>query len=235
MGSPYRFGVASASLWAEPNLSKISRQAERLFSENLYEDAFPYYSQALSLAEKDELKIQFSNRLAICLIKQRKPQVALTLLSLQPKKENYSHYLMSLAYRDLGETQSALKELDQCHVLSTEDKTMIGLNQGFHLFQLGNLAAAETAFTSIPFDISHPVPYSLARLYLAKIHLIKRNYETALEILQYFDDRPLDSLMALDSLYLKGCLHCTALTCTSRRVLRTTPLLYQQLKKFLVY
>lgn len=194
--------------FAEPNLNKFAKQAEKLFLERLYDDAAQLYSQALSHAGEDEIREQLAQRLAICHIKEGKAQEALLQLSpLSTFKKNHSLYLMSLALRKLGKKQEALSLLDLCKETqeSSQGKTMITLERGYHLFHLGDRLTARHIFSSIDRDEKGPLPYGLAQLHLAKIQLMDRQLEEAFQTLDdlsgYF---PTSHPLNLERIYLTG-------------------------------
>lgn len=200
--------LASAWTWSEPNISKFSRQAEKLFSEGLYSDAAPFYSEALSFAVDDTIKMELTRRLATCYVREGKPRQALALLSSStPLQNNHSFYLMSLAHRQLGETHAALDFLNHCTPIEgrSQEKTMIALEKGYHFFHLGDWSSAQQLFSSIILEESNPLPYQLAQLHLAKIHLLNHQEEKALETLNLLSSSlPPGHPLNLEKIYLKG-------------------------------
>lgn len=199
--------MASAWTWAETSLSSFSRQAERLFSERLYGDAAPFYSEALSFAPDNEIKTQLTNRLAFCHLKEGKPQEALALLSpLTPLYKNQTLYFMSLAYRQLGDKQAALARLTHCTAGNDpQENDMIALEKGYHLFHLGDWTTARHAFSTILWKKNDPLPYALAQLHIAKIDLIGGKYAEALQTLDLLSQLlPLSHPLNAERTYLTG-------------------------------
>lgn len=198
--------LASASSWAEPDSNKFSMQGEKLFYEGLYGNAIPFYSQALSLSNDEEIKIELSRRLATCYLKEGKAQHALDALS-SLASNNHDFYLMSLAYRQLGENGDALKMLNYCSSSQAPDQqnSMISLEKGVHMFHLGDWSSARHVFSSITLQPNEPIPYYIAQLYLAKINLMRGEHSSALNTLNLLlQHLPKDDPLNLERLYLKG-------------------------------
>lgn len=188
--------------FAEDQLSKFARQGERLFSEQLYQDALSFYSQAYSVAPDDETKIELANRLAVCHLKSGNPAEAFSSLFPLVKLQNaHQHYLLSFALRQMGKRKAALEMLDSF----PKGEKMMALEKGYHLFHLGDTERAHHVLTTIDLDKQDPIPYALAQLFLAKIDILKSRYPTGRQTL---DDLapilPLDHPLHLERIYLTG-------------------------------
>jgi len=194
-------------IWAEPNL-KVAKQAEKLFYEKLYGDAIPLYSQLFSFTQDEELKTQWALRLAACHLEETQPQAALALLSSlnTSSYRNQALFLVSLAYRQLGQSAQALHVLQQCSSLNSEYSIhLIALEQGWHFMQIGDFANAQRVLNSISFQAINPIPYGLAQLQLAKIFLINHDYSQALKTLKFSSLLlPQNHPLNIERIYLKG-------------------------------
>lgn len=202
---------ALPSLGADQSFSITCKQAERLFSEKLYGDALSLYSQLVNSPIEEELKRQLSFRLAACYLEEGQPQKALSLL--YPFKstqcQNQFLYLMSLAYRQLGESSRALDLLQQCSNIqnSRHAEILITLEQGYHYLLIGDHSSAQRTFEKIPQTHSDSLSYYLAQLNLVKIYLLMHKFETAHQILfQLGNYLPQEHLLNIERIYLKGLL-----------------------------
>lgn len=82
---------------------------------------------------------------------------------------------------------------------------MLALEKGYHSFHLGDWKSAQQLFSSISLEESDPLPYQLAQLHLAKIHLLNHQEEKALETLnQLSHSLPPNHPLNLEKIYLKG-------------------------------
>jgi tetratricopeptide (TPR) repeat protein len=201
--------LVSSWLWAEPTFHTTIKQAERLFSEKLYGDALPLYSQLLSFPLEEELGAQIKLRLATCYLEEGEAQKSLDLL--YPLISSYRHpqcfYLMSLAHRQLGESPQALDLLHQC--LPTRDsqhaKNVIALEKGYHLIQMKDFCNAQCVLKQIAWQASDSLPYDLAQLLLARSYLATHQLDSALEILVLSTPHlPQHPLLSIERVYLKG-------------------------------
>lgn len=197
--------------WGNADLITVSKRAEKLFSESLYGDAISLFSQSLAFPADEELKDQLTMRLAACYLKQGTPREALDLLLPleSPFRRNQSLYLMSIAHRQLGNTQSALKLLSSCSFLiPSQDENFIRLEQGYHLFQLGDYSSSQATLSTISWQIGTPLPYFLAQLYLAKIGLKTGDYDKALDTLSHLSQSlPPHHILNSERVYLMGWLY----------------------------
>jgi tetratricopeptide (TPR) repeat protein len=201
--------LISPWIWSDSTLLTIGKQAEKLFAEQLYGDALPLYSQLLALPTDEELRTQFTLRLATCYLEEGHPQTSLALLS--PLATCFHHneclYLMSLAYRKLGKSYQALDLLQQCSLLhdSQYAKNLIALEKGFHFIQIGDFSNAQLMFEKIPWQKNDALSYYLAQLHLARIYLATHQFDTALQILRLLAHHlPQDHLLNIERVYLKG-------------------------------
>jgi hypothetical protein len=196
-------------LWADSNLLTMGKQAEKLFSEKLYSDALPLYSQLLDLPKNEELRTQLTLRLATCYLEERQPQAALALLvPLQNRfYNNQNLYLMSLAHRQLGESSIALNLLQQCSLIphSRHIDNLIALEKGYHFTQLGDYRSAQFVLKKIPWLKSDSLPYYLAQLQLTKIYLMTQQFNSAHQTLFLLSCHlPQSHPLNIERVYLKG-------------------------------
>lgn len=205
------FLLVSCLLWADPCLTTIAKRAEKLFYEKMYGDAIPLYSQLFIFCQEAELKTELTLRLASCYLEEGQPQITLDLLSSleTPFYLNKSLFLMSLAYRQLGQSSQALSLLQQCSLSHSHDaQNLIELEKGYHFMRLGDFENAQRAFTSILWQVNTSLPYPykvLAQLQLAKIFLIKQQFDQALQILSLLSHQlPQEHLLNTERVYLKG-------------------------------
>lgn len=201
-----QFGLLTPFLlWANSNLLTTAKQAERLFHEKLYGDAIPFYSQLFALTSDPELKTQWALRLATCHLEEGQPQTTLALLSPleTPLYRHYRLFLMSLAYRQLGNPLQALNLFTQCS-LSPPDhaKDLVALEQGCQLMQMHNYEKAKQCFKKISCQNTSPLLYELAQLQLAKIFLIHHQFDEALRALS--DCSFSSHFLHFEEVYLKG-------------------------------
>jgi len=206
-----KFGLlAHFLLFADSNLTDI-KHAETHFAEKLYGDAIPLYSHLFNLAQDKELKIQWAQRLATCFIEENQPRSALALLSsLDPHlRLNHTLYLISLAYRQLGQSPQALNVLQQYPLCYAKDEaSIILLEQGYHLMQIGDFIHAQKILNEIDMKSCDPISYPLAQMQLAKISLINHHPDEALQILNripHFLSQP--PSLEIAKIYLKGWIH----------------------------
>lgn len=195
-------------VWADPQLMPTTKQAEKLFRDQLYGDAIPLYSKSLAFSSEDELKSQLTLRLATCYLEEREPLQALALLSSMdiPAYRNQCLYLMSLAYRQADQSLKALNLLQQCSLSNSHHaKNLIALEQGYHFFHLGDFVHAQEAFQSIPWQTIDPTPHLLAQLQLAKLFLINNQSDQSLQTLQHLSSyiTP-QNILYPESIFLKG-------------------------------
>lgn len=192
-------------LWTESNIS-LAKQAETLFSEKLYGDAIPFYSQLFSLTQDKDLKTEWALRLANCHLEESESQIALDLLSSlnTSRYQNHIFFLMSLAYRQLGQSSQALDLLQQCIASQSKNTAhLIALEQGYHLMQLGDFTHAQKILESI--SVQTIDSYLLAQLQLVKIFLIKHDSHKALKTLTLLSSHlPPKHPLNTEMIYLKG-------------------------------
>ncbi len=192
---------------AEPELLKMSKQAESLFFDQLYSDAIPVYSQLLTLTNEEQLKSQFTLRLATCHLKMQQSSQALALLTaLTPPFSAHRFYLMSLAYRQLNDSTRALDLLQRCSSLSHSSyEPFILLEKGYHFIQMGDLSNARLVLKKIPWEVCNGTPYYLAQLNLAKIDLMNHQADSALQTLFLLSHHlPQQHTLHQEVTYLKG-------------------------------
>ena len=133
-------------IWAESSLPlpSIAKKAEILFHGKLYGDALPLYSQLLALSQDQELKTEWILRLATCQLQEEQPQIALRLLSSLENPCHQTLYLMSLAHRQLGQSEQALHFLKKCTLpYSRQEESLIALEKGWHLMKMGHYKDAQ--------------------------------------------------------------------------------------------
>ena len=196
-------------LRADPNLLKAAKQAEKLFSDKLFSDALPLYSQLLNYPTEEELRTQLALRLATCYLEVGQPQLALALLS--PFKirlgNNQCLYLMSLACRQLGESSRALELLQECSLIHNSQHTqnLIALEKGYHFIHMGDFSNARLIFEQIPWQKGESLPYYLAQLQITKIDLATHQLDAALHTLLLLSHHlPLQHPLNIERVYLKG-------------------------------
>ncbi len=200
--------LASFLLSANSQFDTIATRAEKLFHEKLYGDALPLYSQLLTFSPDEELKTQLILRLANCHIEEGQPQIALAMLT--PLATPFCHhqclFLMSLAYRQLGASARALDLLQQCSLPNSQyNRSLIALERGYHCIQIGNLTGAQLAFESIAWQLTDSLPYDLAQLQIAKIFLMKHQFDQALQVLHFLSSHlPQQHLLNIEKIYLTG-------------------------------
>ena len=185
------------------------KQAERLFTEKLYGDALPLYSLLLSphLKSEEDLQDHLTLRLAACYLEEGYPQAALDILTPRPCS-NRCLYLMSLAHRYKQESLQALKLLQQCSQIneSLYFKNHIYLEKGYHLFHLEDFKNAQSAFESVVWQENNPLPFYLAQLNLARIHLKTNHLNEAQKALTLPHPIPQHHPLNTEKLYLEGLL-----------------------------
>ncbi len=198
-------GCLIYSFWIQGEGTPTLKQAERLFAEKLYGDALPFYAILLNTCLEHDLKTQLTLRLATCYLEENQPQQALTLLSsLDIPIYDPRLYLMSLAYRQLGEKQQALHLLQQCSLISTI-APFIHLEKGHLFLLLGDLIQAQQAFEAILKENSPSFPYYLAHLSLLKIYLMTSQLDCAQHALNQLNLLlPLNSPLQPQKMYLEG-------------------------------
>jgi predicted negative regulator of RcsB-dependent stress response len=195
-------------LSADSQFVTTAKRAEKLFYEKLYGDALPLYSQLLTFSPDEDLKTQLTLRLATCHLEEGQPEIALAILtSLEPYfYRNQCLFLMSLAYRQLGESSRALSVLQQCSLPNSQHtRNLIALERGYHYMQMGDLTNAQFAFESIPLQIADSLPYDLAQLQLAKIFLMQHQVDKALQALSLLSlHLPPQQPLNIERMYLTG-------------------------------
>lgn len=196
------YWISPLLIWSTSDLATL-KKAETLFFENMYGDAIPLYSELLVSSQNTELMNDWALRLAKCHLEEEQPQAAISILSKTIQTEfsqkNQALFLLSKAYRQLGQSKQALDHLQQCKMNHTENGAgLILLEQSYHLMQMGDYEKAESFLTSIIFDPLHPRIYSLGQLQLAKIYFLKHHYEKSLEILNRLSVHP-QKAMVIDS------------------------------------
>lgn len=196
--------------WSNAELSKLIKQSEKFFSEQLYEDASQLYSQSLTLTKDDELKTQLTMRLAHCWIEEKHSHAAIRMLS--PLNENFCQlekfYLLGLCEKNLGNIPHALDLLKNCFGLTTslKNQAIIQLEKGHLYFLLGDFSNAQLQFQSIRWVRECPLPYYLAMLLLAKVQIATDKIDHSLQTLLELEELlPTNHPLYKELLYLKGC------------------------------
>lgn len=187
--------------------STASKLAENLFSEKLYGDALPLYSQLFSLSSERDLKNQCGLRLAFCYLEEKHPQHAFDVLSsLDPFLfRNETLFLKSLAHRQLGDSAQALALLQQCSSPDSHHaKDIMALEKAYHFMQLHDPENAKHILETIHLNNLDPLPYEFAQLQLAKIYLGQCFFNDALHILERFTSFNRHPGLTMEALYLKG-------------------------------
>lgn len=171
-------------------------RAESLFDESLYQDAIPFFVEALkNNIDSDKLQ-HIQSRLALCHLELKNPNTALAILNDQ-KEPN--RYLQAVAKRQLGLYQEAIDILaeDLSHPPSL-------LERGMDYYHLGNWALAQRDLDKITIDDPHL--YNLSQLYLARIALYQNNPKKASIILDQISISE-DSPLQIEKSYLQGVCH----------------------------
>jgi tetratricopeptide (TPR) repeat protein len=187
-------------LSATHTTSPLLLTAERLFSEQLYNDASLLYEKILN--QNEEAQTLVTTRLATCLLHEKSSEKSLDLL-----KTAYPYptllYLMSVAYRQTHQTQQALDLLQTLQVSTISDPPLafIQLEKGFHYLQMAQWIQAEfelnqAAHQTDWLEVSH-----LAYIFLAKLAINQNQFDQAHQLL---DELTLHFPLALEQHYLRG-------------------------------
>lgn len=175
--------ILLSSLQMSGDEISIARKAEILFQEKLYGDALPLYSSLISQASSQELKEQWTLRIARCEIEEGELHKALALLSTLdcPSLHIDIAFLKSTAYGRMNQHAQALSLLEQIPLPKTKKPENVVLHQGYHLIEMGEFDRAQKVLKSIQQLPDRPLPYELAQVLLAKIALATKRYEEALQ------------------------------------------------------
>ncbi len=167
--------------WAEASPSLV--QAERLFNENLYEDALPLY---VELAQSDP------SPSIICRLVQVNYELGHYDQVLElAKQHGHTHqeilYLQAMAHKHLGQPAKSRDAL--LAYLKVGDKTSLFhyadayFDLGEIEFSLDHLEEAKIAFHSAAQVIASPRSMALTQLYLVRIALLQSDRKEARDIL----------------------------------------------------
>jgi len=187
---------------AMPSHSPLIMTAERLFNEQLYEDAQPLYAHLLT--QNNENSSLFLLRLTTCLIQQKAPQQALSLLYAQKQSVPFL-YLTSIAHRQLKQSHQALVLLNALFAMpdSSTLTPFIQLEKGWHYVQLQQPQAAAKLFKEVIQQTISKEAAELAYIFLIKLHIQQNEFSTAHALLDAF--HPTSSLL-LERNYLEATL-----------------------------
>lgn len=168
---------------ADSNLSNFNH-AERLFSEGLYEEAYPLYQNREFSSQTPLLLI----RQAECLLEKGEfLQAAERLADSQPlssqTEENQRLYLLAISYRHMKRYHEALSILNSLSSDSLKEEIL--LEKGLNYYCLNEFEQAYTYFKSISQQTIEA--YIPAQMYLAKIALIQSDSPQAFILLNALD------------------------------------------------
>jgi hypothetical protein len=153
-------------------------------------------------------------KLAHCYLETSSPQECLNLLNaLTDTSENEQDrlYLLSIAYRQLKDHQSALDLLLKNPSPNQQQTFEIGLN----FFYLKKFSEAAAHFETIQLDPDSHQIYNLSKFYLARIALLNNQPKEAQEWLKSIQIRS-DDPLALENAYLKDYVHFKTETLNKR-------------------
>ena len=182
-------GLVDAEAHQEALLNKeaLLLKAERLFSEQSYDDALVYYSD-IALRQPEEqnpLREALLSRMAACHLGMNRPLNALnTLLKKNsPLNRPIELYLLGRIYGKLGKFAEGVDLLSLIPSELGDSTSLLALEKGVLFSQLGDLSSAKTILQNIPFVETAPHPFLLAQLQLAKNCLSTQDWEEAQNIL----------------------------------------------------
>jgi hypothetical protein len=203
-------------IYAEANQQTLLEQeslllkAEHLFSEQSYDDALAYYTDIVFLQPEEQktLREALLLRIAACHLEMNRPLNALnTLLKKDSPNRPMELYLLGRAYGKLGKFAEGVDVLSRIPSELEDSNSILLLEKGVLLSQLGDLSSAQTILQSIPFVETDPRPFLLAQLQLAKNHLSAQAWEEAQNILSSLSDLTSGyRLLEKERIYLEGLL-----------------------------
>jgi tetratricopeptide (TPR) repeat protein len=163
--------------------SESEKQAERLFAEGLFPDAAVYFEETI---HQGEPKSSTYLNLGIAYLELEEPQKTLDLLkNLNPfenrQEESERLYLISIAYRRLGNYQAVLSLL-QTNVPSN----ILSLEKGIALYHLQRFAEAEGELNKIEWKEDQALFQDLSQLVLIRLAIEKKEMTKAKGFLKAF-------------------------------------------------
>lgn len=184
--------------------------AEKLFNEDLFEDAKPIYVDLLSSTENfpPEISNEILDHLGRCYLHLKEYQKAIDLLTPAADSSQFNlSYILAIAHRHLKQNLQALKylELIKSHSYPKEIATEINFELAINHFHLKNFSQAKPLFQLLIDKQENSHISKKATLYQARIHLLEKSMSKAEELLkQLHSSLPKQSKEYKEYLYLNG-------------------------------
>lgn len=188
--------------------SRFVMQAERLFSDRLFSNAIPTYSELISSTADSDSKAFFTLRLATCHVQEGDPLVAYRLLEevsvSDQEGKSVSSLLIGEALHKMGNDSDALKAIEAISP-SSDENPLLALERGILLIKLGQESLAKGSLRKIAWTPENPLPFYHARLLLAEMEYREGRFNSAIdEIDNLVSLLPEKHVLSQVSHYLKG-------------------------------